>query len=252
MIHVDLEEIGRREYLLIHLSFPKRSVEYALRALDDLRRLGVESIAFMDVSGRLEPIILGKGYRGFVLRGRIGERDVALKILRTDSTMQSLRREAEATSMANSIGVGPVLLGFTDMVLALELIEGESLEKWLSSLEDDRLDDLRVVMRACFEDARRLDEIGLDHGELSDVRRHVIVRRELEPVIIDFGKASTMRRPSNVTSLFNYFLYGPFSRKIRRMLGVEEPPLDVVRDYKMRLSDECFHHLMKSLNLLER
>jgi hypothetical protein len=60
-----------------------------------------------------------------------------------------------------------------------------------------------------------------------------------------------MRRPSNVTSLFNYFLFGPYSWKIRRMLGIEKPSLDNARGYKIKLSDECFQRLMESLNLLE-
>lgn len=251
MIYIGLEELGGRE-ILLYLSYPRRNIEYALRVLDDLRQIGVESLAFMNVGGRLEPLMLGKGYRGLVLMGRVGGRDAALKILRTDSTIQSLRREAETTSMANSVGVGPILLGFTDMVLALEFIEGISLEKWLDGLKDDQLDDLREVLRACFEDARKLDGIGLDHGELNDVRGHVIVRKGLKPVMIDFGKASTMRRPSNVTSLFNYFFYGPLSQKIKRMLNINEPPLDRVRDYKIRLNEESFQRLMESLSLHKR
>jgi putative serine/threonine protein kinase len=251
MIYIDLDEIGGRENLILHLSFPKRSIEYASRILDDLRNIGVESIAFVEAGGRLEPLMLGKGYRGFVIRGRLKGGDAALKILRTDSTIPSLRREAETTLMANHVGVGPKVLGFTDIVLALELIEGMSLDKWLNMLEEDRLSELKMVIRACFEDARRLDMIGLDHGELSDVKKHVIVRPGLKPVIIDFGKASLMRRPSNVTSLFNYFLFGPYSWKIRRMLGIERPSLDNARGYKIKLSDECFQRLMESLNLLE-
>jgi putative serine/threonine protein kinase len=251
MIYIYLDDIRGRKDLILHLSFPKRSIEYASRILDDLRSIGVESIAFIEAGGRLEPLMLGRGYRGFVLRGKLGGWDAALKILRTDSTIPSLSGEAEATSMANRVGVGPKVLGFTDMVLALELIEGMPLDKWLGMLEEDRLSELKIVMRACFEDARRLDIMGLDHGELSDVKKHVIVRPGLRPVIIDFGKASLMRRPSNVTSLLNYFLFGPYSWKIRRMLGIEKPPLESAKNYKIKLSDECFQRLMESLNLLE-
>jgi putative serine/threonine protein kinase len=250
-LYIGLDELDERKELILHLSFPMRSIEYASRILDDLRSIGVESIAFVEVGGRLEPLMLGKGYRGLVLRGRLRGREAALKILRTDSTISSLRREAEATSMANRIGVGPAVLGFADMVLALKLVEGTSLGKWLNELGENRPGDLRRVLRACFEDARKLDKIGLDHGELSDVKKHVIVKPGLKPVIIDFGKASLMRRPSNVTSLLNYFLFGPYSQKIRGMLGIEEPLIEDARNYKMQLSDKCFQRLMESLNMLE-
>lgn len=250
MIYVGLERVRGRADLLLGLSFPKRDIGYASRILEDLESIGVEEIAFIEVGGRLEPLILGKGYRGIVLRGRLGGRDAALKILRTDSTVPSLRREAEATSLANSVGVGPTLLGFTDNVLALELVEGTPLDKWLKELKEGQEMELKAVLRSCFEDARKLDEIGLDHGELSDVKKHVILRPSLDIVIIDFGKASRARRPANVTSLFNYFLFGPHSCKIRDMLGVEKPPLDEARRYKRQLSEEAFQRLMESLNLL--
>lgn len=251
MIYIDLEEISGRNDLILCLSFPKRNIEYASRIFEDLMRIGVESLVFIEASGGIEPFMLGKGYRGFVLKGRLGGRDAALKILRTDSTTSSLKREAEATSLANSVGVGPNLLGFTDTVLALEFIEGAPLEVWLSSLEENRLDELRAVLMMCFEDARKLDEIRLDHGELSDVKKHVILKPNLKPVIIDFGKASNARRPSNVTALFNYFFFGPHSQKIRKMLSIEKLPLDEARDYKKRLSGDTFHRLMESLNLLK-
>ena len=39
---------------------------------------------------------------------------------------------------------------------------------------------LRTVLRKCFEDARKLDLIGLDHGELNNLRKHVIVKPNLK------------------------------------------------------------------------
>jgi hypothetical protein len=117
MIYIDLDEIRGREDLILHSSFPRRSIEYASRILDDLRSIGVESIAFIEAGGRLEPLMLGKGYRGLVLRGRLGGWDAALKILRTDSTVPSLRGEAEATLIANRADVGPKVLGFTENII---------------------------------------------------------------------------------------------------------------------------------------
>ena len=249
MIYVGLDELRRRRELLVKLSFPSESLEYALRILDDLERLGVREIAFIEAGGRLDPLMLGKGYRGLVLRARLEDEDAALKILRTDSTVSSLEREAEATSLANSVNVGPLLLGHSSKVLVLELIEGTSLDRWLEKVAEEDSGKLKRVLRGCFEDARKLDVIGLDHGELSDVRKHVIVRSSLEPVIIDFGKASKRRRPSNVTSLFSYFAFGPHSRKILKMLEIDDPPLREVREYKRRMDHRSFMKLIRALNL---
>lgn len=249
MIYIGLEELKRRKELLLKLSFPSENLEYALKILEDLEGLGVREIAFVEVGERLDPLMLGKGYRGFVLRARLENRDAALKILRTDSTISSLEREAEATSLANSVGVGPLLLGHSSRVLVLELVEGISLDRWLEGLADRDLEKLKEVLRKCLEDARRLDGMRLDHGELSDVKKHIIVRPSLKPVIIDFGKASRKRRPSNVTSLFSYFAFGPHSRRILKMLGVDSPPLREVKEYKRRMNQEAFMKLIRALNL---
>ena len=249
MIYVGLDELKRRRELLVKLSFPSENLGYALKILEDLERLGVREIAFIEVGERLDPLVLGKGYRGLVLRARLEDKDAALKILRTDSTVSNLEKEAEATSLANSVNVGPLLLGYSSRVLVLELVEGVSLDRWLEEIDEKDSSKLKGVLRECFKDARKLDVIGLDHGELSDVRKHIIVRSNLEPVIIDFGKASRKRRPSNVTSLFSYFAFGPQSRKILKMLEIADPPLREVREYKRRMDHEAFMKLIRALNL---
>jgi len=250
MIPVSLERIRRERDLALSLSFPSKSVEYALMILDELEEIGVSEIYFVERAGSLAPLVLGKGYRGLVVRGRVEGRPAALKILRTDTSINGLLREAEATSLANSVAVGPRLLGSSKHVLALELIEGSSIDSWLKDLPEERAANLRIVLRRCFEDARRLDEIGLDHGELSDAKKHIIVRSNLKPVIIDFGKASRARKPGNVTSLFSYFSFGPHSRKVLGMLGVRDPPLAHVKRYKRELSRSSFRDLLRALNLL--
>ena len=249
MIYIELKELEKRRELLLGLSFPSQNLKYALMILGDLKALGVKEIAFAQRGNYLAPAILGKGYRGIVLRARLKDNEVALKILRTDSTILSLEHEAKATSLANSVDVGPLLLGYSERVLVLEFIEGDPLEIWLSKIACEEYEKLRTVLRKCFEDARKLDLIGLDHGELNNLRKHVIVKPNLKPVIIDFGKASAERKPSNITSLFSYLTFGPYSRKVLRMLEVREPPLKWVREYKRKMSDENFRKLMEALNL---
>ncbi|MCD6421618.1 MAG: serine/threonine protein kinase [Thaumarchaeota archaeon] len=251
MISVSLERIGREKDLALSLSFPSKSMEYALMILDELEEIGVSEIYFVERAGSPAPLVLGKGYRGLVVKGRIEGRPAALKILRTDASINGLLKEAEATSLANSVAVGPKLLGYSKHVLALEFIEGSSIDSWLRDLPEEKASDLRIVLRRCFEDARRLDEIGLDHGELSDAKKHVIMRSDLKPVIIDFGKASRTRKPRNVTSLFSYLSFGPHSQKVLGMLGVRDPPLAHAKRYKRELSHSSFKDLLRAQNLFE-
>ena len=247
MIPITLEDLVKKN-LIQELAFPSRDLNYARTIFQELKEIGVGRV-FISESEEPELIKLGKGYRGLVILGEVGGKRAALKILRSDAPLASLESEAEATKLANSVGVGPKLLAHSKHVLALEFVEGVSFDKWVKDLEKSRIDELRKVLRECFQQARLLDKIPLDHGELSDAKKHVIVKPDLSPVIIDFGKASIKRRPSNVTSFFSYIAFGPHSEKILRMLGVEKPPVDRSRKYKREMTDEVFKELLQSLNL---
>ena len=250
MIAVSLDELAENRGLLLSLSFPSKNIQYASMILKELMDIGVTELFYILRKDSLTPLVLGKGYRGLVLKARIGERVIALKILRTDASINGLIKEAIALSKANSVGVGPKLIGYSEHVLAMEFIEGTSMDRWLKDLPMEDFLKLKSVLRKCFEDARKLDEIGLDHGEISDAKKHIIVRPDLKPVIIDFGKASFSRKPANVTSLFSYISFGPHSRKILEMLRIASPPLEKARRYKRDPSRESFEELLKALKLI--
>ncbi|MCS7132802.1 MAG: hypothetical protein N3F65_02855 [Nitrososphaeria archaeon] len=249
MIFLSLEEIRRNQDLLIGLSFPAREINYSLMVLGELEEMGVDGVYSEATAAGLRIAVIGKGYRGYIVKGRMRGLDAAVKILRTDAALGGFDREAELTMMANGIGVGPKLLGSSQHALVLEYVEGKHLGKWIEELSVDEVDALKNVLRKSFLQARSLDGLGLDHGELSDARKHVIVKPDLEPVIIDFGKARIKGRPSNVTSLFNYITFGQQSGKILQMLGVREPPIHVSQRYKRDPGEKSFNELMAALNL---
>lgn len=234
---------------MIDLSFPARDTVYSSTVLRELEEIGVDGLYAEAATTGLKIIFVGKGCRGYVVRGRIRGLEAAMKILRTDTVLGGLDKEAEATEMANRIGVGPRLLGRSQHVLVLEYVEGKHLGEWVEGLAVAEVDALKNVLRKCFLQARLLDELCLDHGELSDARKHVIIKPDLEPVLIDFGKARIKSKPSNVTSFFSYITFGPQSRKILQMLEVRDPPIHVSQRYKRDLDEESFDELMAALNL---
>lgn len=249
MMLLSLGEIRRNQELLLKLSFPARKMDYSLKVLSELEEVGVDGIYVEEASTGLEIVIVGKGHRGIVVKGRMMGVEAAIKILRTDTKFAGLDREAEATAAANMVGVGPKLLGHSQNALIMEYIFGEHFGKWVDGLDIKDRDVLRRVLRRCFLQARALDILGLDHGELSDARKHVIVAPDLNSVIIDFGKARVKDRPSNVTSLFSYTVFGPNSRKIIQMLGLEDPPIYASKNYKRSFDEKSFHELMVALKL---
>lgn len=133
----------------------------------------------------------------------------------------------------------------------MELIEGAYLGSWVRGLGPGEAGTLRSVLRKLVEQARRMDEIGLDHGELVRLRRHTILRG-LEPVIIDFESASTSRRVANVTTVIqSLFLNTIASHVIGGVIGLPERDdlLEALRAYRREMSDRTFSTLLKVAGL---
>jgi putative serine/threonine protein kinase len=233
------------------LSWPSFDEAQAEERLRDLRLLGVDAILLggPHLVGSLR--ILGKGHVGIVVAAKTGEARAALKVRRTDADRATLRNEAELLGLANSVGVGPELLGCTDDLLLMELIEGAYLGDWLEGLIPSDDGQLRGVLGRLLGDARRLDEVGLDHGELVRVRRHIIVAGGV-PRIIDFESASTGRRAANVTTVVqSLFLNQATSAKLGRLMRLPEREglLAALRRYKAEMSDCSFVELLRVLGL---
>ena len=164
-----------------------------------------------------------------------------------------MQREASMLQAANSLDVGPRYYGSTADVLVMELVEGLSLPRWLATLKGrGRRLTLRGAIGDLFEQCFRLDEAGLDHGELSRAHKNIIVRRNGQPCIVDFESASKDRRTNNLTALSQYFfLGGGFSRKVSRILGPTDPEKvkSVLRSYKSERSPGAFRSALEMLKL---
>jgi putative serine/threonine protein kinase len=101
------------------------------------------------------------------------------------------------------------------------------------------------------EDCYNLDRIGLDHGELSSIAKHVIIGKS-KTTIIDFESASTKRRASNVTSATQgIFIGSGISKSIRKIYKIpsKDKMIEVLRNYKHNSTRESFDKLLKVLKL---
>jgi putative serine/threonine protein kinase len=174
--------------------------------IDELKMLGVEAVEFGGKASAFTLPVLGKGYVGIVVTALVCGERFALKMQRVDSDRESLEREAELLAKANSVGVGPKLAGVTKHLLLMALVDGDLLEVWLKSHRKPDL--VREVLADILEQCWRMDEIGLDHGELSKAPKHILMDKSDKPFIVDFETASTLRNASNVTSVCQFLFQG--------------------------------------------
>ncbi len=247
---IPVEELSTQPYVQL-LCYPSPDGEEGVRRVGELKRLGVTRVIFEGRTKLGNLGLLGKGCVGLVVKAEAVGGMCALKIRRVDANRVSMRREADLQRLANRVGVGPVLLRASDNFLLMSLVEGESIISWIRELKGrgatDRLKEaLQEVLTQCF----KLDQAGLDHGELSNLEKHVYVGRKV--FLIDFETASVNRKVSNVTSaLQNLFIGGQQAKKVRRMLRLKniQPILKSARLYKEERSLTRFEDLLRELKL---
>lgn len=244
------------------VAYPGRGSGAALeraagRRIAEMKRLGITGVSF---EGRAEVCgvrILGKGHTGTVVlaaRGR-GRRAVALKMRRTDSPRACMSREARLLAAANAAGAGPRLVGHTRNMLAMEHVDGPTVEQWIAG--DVGAAEAKAVARAVLECCYRMDARGLDHGELSNIARHVVVAggnagAGVGACIVDFESSSTHRRVSNVTAAAQSMFIGSavasgMARAYR--LPSRDDIIGALRDYKRGGGRASFEGLLRVLGL---
>jgi putative serine/threonine protein kinase len=197
----------------------ERELEQRIEEMKGLGLLGLYSYG-SKIIDRVR--VLGKGCVGIVMKGKIESYPVAVKIRRIDSDRADMKHEAEMLKLANGVGIGPTLLAVSNNFLLMEFVNGIPLAEWIEGLKGrNSRKILKRVIKRLIEDCYKLDELGLDHGELSRAPKNVIVDRRNRPVIVDFETASLNRRCSNVTSMSQYLLIGSeVAKKVRRILRI--------------------------------
>lgn len=241
-----VEKLGEEPYASV-ICYPKPSKAELRSRLKELKKLGVKALEFAGEKQVFNIPVLGKGYVGIVtIALRNGEK-AALKIRRVDADRSQMQREADMLKKANLVNVGPHFLCASKNFLLMQFIDGFLLPKWM----EGRRGKVRIgkVLRAILEQCWRLDETGLDHGELSHAPKHIIINKEDEPFIVDFEAASVNRKPSNVTSICQFlFIGGVVTEGVTEKLGKRDKNaiIEALKRYKNNKVRENFERVLKA------
>ena len=246
-----LDQLTKTPYILV-LTYPRTSLSTARSRIKQLEMLGVEQLIFEGRAriGRLG--ILGLGTVGVVVKARAGGNVLALKIRRTDANRPDMEQEVRITSIVNRLGIGPTVYGHTKDFILMKLLDYVELEEWLVGLRGQRTREVaRTMVHSILNQCRKLDIMGIDHGQLSNLRKHAVVAEGV-PWIVDFESAGTSRKPRNVTTAAQYlFIGGRLSPRLRRVLGIRDvsPLLKLLSDYKGDTSDYTYSKIIETLRI---
>jgi len=233
------------------LGFPRANKRQLQSRINELNKLKIKRIAFEGntLIGTLN--VLGKGYVGIVVLGKMQDKKAAVKIRRTDSPRDGMKGEAEFLKIANDVKVGPKLISSSKNFMVMEYLDGKRIIDWIKELKGKgSAAKIKKTARKILEDCYKLDQIGLDHGELSSITKHVIVGKKI--TLLDFESSSTDRRVSNVTSATQGLYIGSgISKYIKRIHKI--PPkqkiIDALRAYKKEQTRESFDNVLSVLKL---
>jgi putative serine/threonine protein kinase len=231
------------------LCFPNPSEAELQSRIQELRSHGVTALEFSGTAslfGVAVPV-LGKGFVGIVVIAHVNGERVAVKIRRSDADRADLLHEAHMLSKANSVNVAPKLRGSSKNFLLMQLIDGSLLPNWLKTNKDAVA--VKQVLGEVLEQCFRLDQVGLDHGELSKAPKHLLVDKTEKPFIVDFETASVERRVANVTAVCQYLFAGnsTASKILAEIFGERNrlELIDALKAYKKNRTREHFEGLLE-------
>jgi putative serine/threonine protein kinase len=240
------ENLKEEPYASI-LCYPRVSDAELQNRLEELQEHGVKAVEFAGKTSAFNVPVLGKGFVGIVVLAHLEGHRVALKIRRVDADRLGLQHEAQMLSKANSVQVGPRLVSVSKNFLLMQFIDGGLLFDWLDAHKEK--EQVRGVLKEVLEQCWRLDNIGLDHGELSKAPKHLIVDKTQKPFIVDFETASLNRKPANVTSVcqFLFTSQGTVAKAVAELLGERnrEEIIWALRLYKKDRIRENFDHVLQ-------
>jgi putative serine/threonine protein kinase len=248
---VPVEQLSQDPYASV-LCFPKPSEAEVQCRIEELTSHGVTALEFSgkaSVYGVRVPV-LGKGFVGIVVVAYLkGKRErVAVKIRRTDADRADLLHEAIMLSKANITGVAPKLIAASKNFLLMQLIDGDLLPAWLKTNTNETR--VKQVLSELLRNCCKLDEIGLDHGELSKAPKHVIVDKAGKPWIVDFETASDKRKTANLPAICHFLFTSPgeVARAVTATIGERnrEEIISAIREYKRTQTLESFDRVLQT------
>lgn len=168
----------------------------------------------LESKGMKEIRQFNRGQRGIIYTARWHGKKVAIKVKNPASKAQGrIINEARWLKLLNRRGIGPKILFHTDDYFCYEYIAGVFIEEFM---EQANKTEIKKVLKDVFEQCFKLDKIGVTKEEMHNPYKHIIIEKNLKPVLIDFERSHATEKPKNVSQFCQYITSGRVQRLLKK------------------------------------
>jgi len=182
-----------------------------------------------------------RGKRGWVFTGFLPSGvKVAIKITNQNSlAVNRIRNEVKWLKKLNQKKIGAKLLFFGKDYFVSEFIDGEPILRWVNNRHQNEVVPLLIsVLKQCFV----LDHLGINKEEMHHPQKHIILRPNGEPIMIDFERCYSTDKPHNVTQFVEFICR---LNKFNLNLSWDLVQLrQLAKNYKLQPSFDSFQSLL--------
>ncbi|MFC1506007.1 serine/threonine protein kinase [Thermoproteota archaeon] len=235
------------------ICYPKPNEQEKARRIKELQSIGVKNIRLEGPKKIDGHQVIGKGCVSIAVLADTASRLAILKIRRMDADRLDMLHEVQMLKFANTSSLGPRLFHYSKNFIIMEYIAGSLIGEWLNNVRSFHLTKVKAVIKDILTQCYKMDIIHLDHGELSNASKHVIIRNsDWKSIIIDFESASRNRRPNNLTSIFQFI----FKKKelldmmqISTELFTSNDSNKILKNYKNNPSKRTLNQILQTYKL---
>lgn len=185
-----------------------------------------------------------KGKRGLIYTAKYSNKKVAIKIKNPKSTAISrMFIEGENLKKVNELGIGPKLINYSDDFVMYTFVEGLMFEEFLGcSTKKDTLN----ILESLFNQMRTLDMAKISKQEMTNPYKHILVTKNVEPVLIDFERSSNTPNPNNINQFLQYLFTDRITSKLmtKKIMINKEKLIELSKEYKKDYSEKIYKQIL--------
>ena len=186
--------------------------------------------------------IYAKGKRGIIYR----QDNVCVKEKNPNSSVDTLKNEAEYLQVLNKEGIGPKFIKYSDSKLYREFVDGTRISDFFEQ-ENDK-NKIISVIKQVLEQCRQIDLLSINKKELNNPYKDIIItcndKGTAKAVMIDFERCTQTKKPKNVTQFLQYIIKNKPLLEKKAMIIDRKEFIRLGKEYKEKNDKESFNKII--------